>query len=173
MTKDIYEGDRNNFRYVLGKKGNNPLICIGINPSTAMPNDPDPTVGKVIKIASDKGFDGWIMFNVYPQRAPDFKNLDKSPNKKYCEQNEKVIAREIQHVENIHVLCAWGSLIENRDYLFECLKKIYEIFQKRDNVEWLCIGKNKGGHPKHPLYAKVEELREFDMDCYMKVWATL
>ena len=31
------------YRYILGTKGENPLICIGINPSTAAPDDLDNT----------------------------------------------------------------------------------------------------------------------------------
>jgi len=32
------------YRYILGTKGKNPLICIGINPSTAAPDDLDNTL---------------------------------------------------------------------------------------------------------------------------------
>jgi hypothetical protein len=38
-------------RYTLGQEGKNPLICIGINPSTAKPNDLDPTLTRVKNIA--------------------------------------------------------------------------------------------------------------------------
>ena len=33
------------YRYILGTRGENPLICIGINPSTAQPGDLILTVG--------------------------------------------------------------------------------------------------------------------------------
>ena len=33
------------YRYILGTKGENPLICIGINPSTAAPDDMHITSG--------------------------------------------------------------------------------------------------------------------------------
>ena len=32
------------YRYILGTRGKNPLICIGINPSTAKPGDLDNTL---------------------------------------------------------------------------------------------------------------------------------
>ena len=57
------------YRYILGTKGQNPLICIGINPSTAAPDDLDNTLKSVARIAAGNGFDSWTMFNVYAQRA--------------------------------------------------------------------------------------------------------
>ena len=57
------------YRYILGTRGKNPLICIGINPSTAQPDDLDNTLKSVERIALGNGFDSFIMFNVYAQRA--------------------------------------------------------------------------------------------------------
>ena len=53
------------YRYILGTRGSYPLICIGINPSTAAPDDLDNTLKSVSRIAAHNGFDSWIMFNVY------------------------------------------------------------------------------------------------------------
>ena len=35
------------YRYILGTRGKNPLICVGINPSTAKPDDLDNTLKSV------------------------------------------------------------------------------------------------------------------------------
>ncbi|MBD9118332.1 MAG: DUF1643 domain-containing protein, partial [Clostridiales bacterium] len=51
------------YRYILGTRGENPLICIGINPSTARPGALDPTLKSVERIALGNGFDSFIMFN--------------------------------------------------------------------------------------------------------------
>ena len=59
------------YRYILGTRGKNPLICIGINPSTAKPDDLDNTLKSVERIALRNGYDSFIMFNVYAQRATD------------------------------------------------------------------------------------------------------
>ena len=56
------------YRYILGTKGKNPLICIGINPSTAEPDNLDNTLKSVERIAHGNGFDSFIMFNVYARR---------------------------------------------------------------------------------------------------------
>ena len=66
------------YRYILGTRGKNPLICIGINPSTAKPDDLDNTLKSVERIAHGNGFDSFIMFNVYAQRATDPAQLDFS-----------------------------------------------------------------------------------------------
>ena len=52
------------YRYLLGTKGANPLICIGINPSTAAPGALDNTLKSVERIAKGNGFDSFLMFNV-------------------------------------------------------------------------------------------------------------
>ena len=39
------------YRYILGTRGEHPLICIGVNPSTAAPGDLDPTLKSVERVA--------------------------------------------------------------------------------------------------------------------------
>ena len=69
------------YRYVLGRVGRHPLVCIGINPSTAQPGALDPTLKSVERLANANGFDSWIMFNVYPQRATDPNDMDRVPDR--------------------------------------------------------------------------------------------
>ena len=70
MQKKIsyYIGD-DEVRYVLGQPGNNNLLVIGVNPSTATPEEPDQTIKKVMEISKANGYGGWIMVNLYPQRS--------------------------------------------------------------------------------------------------------
>ena len=80
MQKDIewiyINNSDDSVRFVLGEKNNNMIACIGINPSTAKPNELDNTLKSVKRIAEYNGFDGWIMYNVYPKRATDPNYLD-------------------------------------------------------------------------------------------------
>ena len=75
------------YRYVLGRVGRRPLVCIGINPSTAQPGALDPTLKSVERLANANGFDSWIMFNVYPQRATNPNDMDKTPDRTLCDEN--------------------------------------------------------------------------------------
>ena len=68
------------YRYILGTRGKNPLICVGINPSTARPDALDNTLKSVERIALGNGFDSFIMFNVYAQRATSPDDMEKNCN---------------------------------------------------------------------------------------------
>jgi hypothetical protein len=65
------------FRYSVGHNGSKPLVCIGMNPSAAREEYSDRTVNKVIKHAVNNGYDGWIMLNIYPERATNIKDASK------------------------------------------------------------------------------------------------
>ena len=56
-TEWIYiNNEDNSIRYVLGTKGQKTLFLFGINPSTAEPNDLDPALKKVERIAKYNGY---------------------------------------------------------------------------------------------------------------------
>lgn len=71
---DIYSNAHDDqWRYTLGQSGKRPLLTIGLNPSTATQEKADPTVARVERIAKDKGFNGFVMLNLYPVRKTDFR----------------------------------------------------------------------------------------------------
>ena len=59
------------YRYILGTVGNKPIIVIGINPSTAEPDNIDNTIKSVERLALKNGYDSYIMCNVYAQKATE------------------------------------------------------------------------------------------------------
>ena len=75
------------YRYLLGTRGENPLICIGINPSTAAPGDLDNTLKSVERIAAGNGYDSFLMFNVYAQRATRPEDMDAQCNQALHREN--------------------------------------------------------------------------------------
>ena len=78
ITKWLYAPNfYSEYRYILGTRGQKPLICIGINPSTAQPDDLDNTLKSVQRIALGNGYDSFLMFNVYAQRATDPDAMEK------------------------------------------------------------------------------------------------
>ena len=95
------------YRYVLGRVGTHPLVCIGINPSTAQPGALDPTLKSVERLANANGFDSWIMFNVYPQRATDPNDMDRVPDRALCDENLRWLRAVLAETEPT-MWAAWG-----------------------------------------------------------------
>lgn len=159
------------YRYILGTRGNKPLICIGINPSTAEPDNLDNTLKSVERIALNNGYDSFIMFNVYAQRATDPNDMDKIMNEMLHRENMKAFDELLSKYDECDLWAAWGTIIEKRDYLPNCLKEMVEV-GKKHNARWLCAGKcSKSGHPHHPLYLKKDEqVRCFDIDGYLQTY---
>lgn len=156
------------YRYILGTRGKNPLICIGINPSTAQPGDLDNTLKSVERIALGNGFDSFIMFNVYAQRATDPDAMEKTCNTLLHKENLEAFRYVLSISENPSVWAAWGTIIEKRDYLPKCVRDMVDAGTEY-GARWYCAGKiSKKGHPHHPLYLrKDEKLKPFDVLAYL------
>ena len=156
------------YRYILGTKGANPLICIGINPSTARPDALDNTLKSVERIALGNGFDSFTMFNVYAQRATNPDDMERELNEHLHAENMKAFDYVLSQSENPVVWAAWGAIIEKRKYLPHCVRDMIEIGRKH-NARWVCAGKiSKKGHPHHPLYLRKDEpVRNFDIVGYI------
>ena len=157
------------YRYILGTRGKKPLICIGINPSTAQPGDLDNTLKSVERIALGNGFDSFIMFNVYAQRATDPDAMEKQCNMALHAENMEAFRYVLSISESPAVWAAWGTIIEKRAYLPKCLKDMIEAGQEY-GAQWYCAGAvSKKGHPHHPLYLrKDEKLKPFDVEAYLE-----
>ena len=156
------------YRYILGTRGKNPLICVGINPSTAKPDDLDNTLKSVQRIADGNGFDSFLMFNVYAQRATRPDDMERRCNLRLHEENMKAWRYLLSISEKPAVWAAWGAIIEKRNYLPECVADMLRISREYD-AEWFCAGAiSKRGHPHHPLYLrKDEKLKPFDTEGYL------
>jgi hypothetical protein len=166
MSKNwIYDHDEPKARYSLGQTGKNPLIGIGVNPSTAVPGNLDPTVAGVARFAAEQGYDGWIMLNVYPQRATNPNNMHKRFQKQFHQKNMEAVERLVH--KPLDVWCAWGTLIEKRPYLNRCMQEMYEILENAGCSYYRRGAISKAGHPHHPLYLrKTEPMVPFDMNHY-------
>ena len=126
------------YRYILGSRGLKPLICVGINPSTAAtdPDDMELTYNQQLHLENMKAFEYAL-------------SLDQSGAPA--------------------VWAAWGTIIEKRDYLPDCVRDMIRI-GNRYNANWFSAGKrSKKGHPHHPLYLrKDEKLKPFDIHAYLR-----
>ena len=173
VNKWIYVPDRyEEYRYILGTRGENPLICIGINPSTAEPDNLDNTLKSAERISKNNGYDSFIMFNVYAQRATNPDDMERNLNEKLHKENMKAFEYILEQIKSHGispaVWAAWGAIIEKRTYLFRCLSDMAEIGKKYGAI-WFSSGKiSKKGHPHHPLYLpKTSGLDLFDINLYI------
>lgn len=161
------------YRYILGTRGSNPLICVGINPSTAEPDRLDNTLKSVERIAHANGFDSFIMFNVYAQRATNPDDMDRDLDERLHHEN----MRAFRYILGLYgegnrpaVWAAWGTIIKKRSYLADCVRDMIDA-GREVNAQWLCAGKiSKEGHPHHPLYLRKDEKTvPFDIETYLNL----
>ena len=159
------------YRYILGTRGADPLICIGVNPSTAEPGKLDNTLKSVERIAASNGYDSFIMFNVYAQRATRPDDMDRELDPRLHRANMDAFRWVLSQVGPgvvPAVWAAWGAVIEKRPYLPGCVRDMVLIGEEY-GARWLCAGKcSKRGHPHHPLYLKKDEKTvDFDVRAYL------
>ncbi len=155
----LYKNSENNSaRFTLGEFNNTTdktLICLGINPSTATPNNLDPTLRKVKAISISHDYTNWIMVNVYPQRATDPNNLHLNCNEQLHIENLNEIRNLLTTFKNTDFLFAYGNLINIRPYLVRCLNDILDLINSvQFTGQKLCIKRTLKGNPAHPLYQK-------------------
>lgn len=146
------------YRYLLTRKWDatgKMLPVIGLNPSTATHEIDDPTIRRCIGFAKAWGYGGLVMLNLFAFRATDPKtmiaHLDAGGDI-VGPANDAVLAQYATPEREI--LCAWGvhGDIEARGFA---------VTQALGAVAALqCLGKTKGGCPKHPLYLAASTARE-------------
>jgi len=132
------------YRYVLGRVwGNNryPLF-IGLNPATADAKKGDHTIRRCINFAKDWGYGGVWVVNLFAFRTPFPIILKGCPNP-IGNVNDKYI-KDLADTASI-IIAAWGAsgVYKNRNF---------EVCQLLKDKKLYCLGKNKDGSPKHPLY---------------------
>ena len=155
------------YRYILGTRGEKPLICVGINPSTAAPGALDNTLKSVERVAHSNGYDSFIMFNVYAQRATRPKDMERSRNELLHRENMAAFDYVLSLSPAPAVWAAWGNIIEERDYLIPCVRDMIALGEHY-GAQWFTAGaRSKRGHPHHPLYLRKDSpLDPFDAAAY-------
>ena len=137
----LFSADRK-YRYILWRWWSRKpfAMFIGLNPSTADERNDDPTIRRCIRFASDWGYGGLCMTNLFALRATDPKEMMKHPMPIGSENDGWLL--ELSQEAGI-VIAAWGTKggFQQRD------KAVYAMI---DNLK--CLGLTKAGHPKHPLY---------------------
>ena len=134
-------------RYVLGKKGNKTMICIGANPSVAKGNESDRTMNNICSILANNGYDGYAMINLYPliSTNPDeLKDFDEKIHKTNLEKIKAILAE----FKNSDILLCYGVVLKKRKYLQKCLDDIMALC---DGRKLKCLDAiTNDGLPPHP-----------------------
>lgn len=145
MKKDALISDCGQYRHWLSRiwdESKDMVMFIGLNPSTADAEVDDPTIRRCIDFAQRWGYGGLYMVNLFDYRATDPKDLLKASTwmSSYCQRHIDGCASR-----SALVVFAWGSFkkLRGRDYGMSI---------RFPNAK--CLGKNKDGQPKHPLYLR-------------------
>ena len=109
------------------------------------------------------------MFNVYAQRATDPDAMEKVCNAALHRENLEAFRYVLSISKNPSVWAAWGTIIEKRPYLKDCLRDMLEVGAAY-GAKWYCAGAvSKKGHPHHPLYLRKDErIKTFDVKTYLE-----
>lgn len=154
-------------RFVLGHDSVNPLIVMGVNPSTANDKQPDATMRRVIGYAEKNHFDGFLMINVYPVRSTNPKDLPMDMDSDVHNQNLEYILDVLKKHSNATILVAFGNPIEGRKYLKKCFIDIVKQTQPF-KLKWKQIGElTISGNPRHPSRGEYQPLNDFDLTKYI------
>lgn len=169
MTWIYQTNEDDTARFVLGNESDKPLLCFGVNPSTAEPEKLDPTIESVERITLANQYSSWIMLNLYPQRATNPDNMHETRSVPLHQQNLHHIEEIFKKNPRVKIWAAWGDLIEKRSYLIDSLIDIIALSEQY-GCSWIAINdKTKKGNPRHPLFQKYNEnLITFHIDEYLE-----
>ena len=147
------------YRYTLKRDWPKPCLFIMLNPSTADAAKDDPTLKACMRFAKREGCTSLTIVNLFALRSPNPDILLKRANPSGS-QNRAYQATEIEKARGGLVIVAWGSHKSTgikKDNISALLKII-----RGEGLTPYCLGVNKDGNPKHPLYLKNnQELIEY------------
>lgn len=152
MKRQAYISECGRYRYWLARAFDSetmkdPLVVIGLNPSTADDKVDDPTIRRCVGFARSWGHDGLVMLNLFALRSTDPRALYEDPAVDAVGAENDRWLSVLTGAPVRTVLCAWG--VGGR--LLDRGKRVTLLLLDADRP-LVCLGFTKDGHPKHPLY---------------------
>ena len=124
-----------------------PFISICMNPSFADQTQSDKTVNRLIKASMDNDHHGWMMLNLYPERATNPSNLspyDPGLSKANC----SVVSQQLRTFGVSEVHGAWGDL--KHPTLQQAKVDVLETLDQLGVRVFTFDGLTATGNPRHP-----------------------
>lgn len=143
----------NTYRYLLTRRipqiirHVKPALFVMLNPSTATASVPDPTMTRCVGFARDWGCTSLSIVNVFALRSKDPELLYTHHDPRGPDNSHHVDQQLELHAKTGIIVCAWGAekIVRQQPWIDEFVEKMKECGAK-------CLGMNKDGSPKHPLY---------------------
>ncbi|MFC3040701.1 DUF1643 domain-containing protein [Virgibacillus xinjiangensis] len=145
------------YRYALeciwDEKGKIVAFFIMLNPSVGNYDVCDPTLNRCVNFARSWGYGGIVVVNLFAYITSDPKELLEVEDP-IGSRNDEVIDVIAEAADQI--VYAWG--VDHGHYH----QRNQQVMERLKDYEPKCILKNKGGHPRHPLFLKKDlELMAF------------
>jgi hypothetical protein len=134
------------YRYSLTREvgaGAGSVLWIMLNPSTADASRDDPTIRRCKGFTRLWGFGRIEVVNLFAYRATDPLELSSADDPIGPENMHTITQCKYAHDR---VVLAWGGKVPHK-FRWHA-KAVASLF----TPDVLCLGTNKGGSPKHPLY---------------------
>lgn len=144
------------YRYMLSRLlwgMSRPLVFCMLNPSTADHKSDDPTIRRCIGFAKREDAHSLVVVNLYAWRSTDpaaLPALNDPFDDPVGPENDETLVRVARGSGN-RIVCAWGAGAARQRVVAAC-----KLFRQAQ-VELVCLGTTKHGHPRHPLYVRGDQ----------------
>lgn len=133
-----------------------PTAFVMLNPSTADATADDPTIRRCTAFARRWGAGGIVVVNLFAFRATDPEALVEA----HASGVDVVGPDAERHLDAVFsvadvVVCAWGA------HPLATPSRVAQVLSRIPReTEVTCLGRTKGGAPRHPLYLRRDSARE-------------
>jgi hypothetical protein len=146
------------FRTRLGRRwaAGPALVLLMLNPSDGDDMIDDPTIKRGVSFAQRDQYPALEIVNLFPFRSPyPAKLREYIPTETAYEAGIALQAIESACWTAARVCCAWGAFV-GAEHRIQAVRRTLRAIR----VEPYCLGTNKDGSPKHPLYLRGDTIME-------------
>lgn len=145
-------------RYLLLRRGwlplmgERPCLWVGYNPSTAGGDSDDPTVRRMVGFTRALGFSEMWLGNLSSTCATNPMDMPLPATGEYT--NAKYLAAAVDYINANGGTCiaCWGPPKGTKEVQLYMAERMEDLCTNWPTANWQCLGRTKGGYPRHPLY---------------------